>query len=205
VTKEFKELQGKGILGVVDGFLRAAISGDNFGESLKRLGEDIVYTTLKMIILQQLTKMFGLAGTGGSSVSPAFIGSSVGAIGVPGVGGHAFARGGVLENGINLKKYASGGIVPRPTVFPMANGAGLMGEAGPEAVLPLKRDSHGRLGVVAGGSSDGGVVVNVNNQTSTPIEADDVGISYDDMERLVIGIMLKDQARNGPVTRNYRR
>ena len=43
--------------------------------------------------------------------------------------------------------YASGGIVNKPTMFPMANGVGLMGEAGPEAIMPLKRGPSGRLGV----------------------------------------------------------
>jgi hypothetical protein len=40
-----------------------------------------------------------------------------------------------------------GGIVSRPTLFPFARGIGLMGEAGPEAILPLRRGRGGRLGV----------------------------------------------------------
>ena len=67
------------------------------------------------------------------------------------------ARGNVFAGG-NLVPFARGGIVSRPTLFPMANGAGLMGEAGPEAILPLRRGSGGRLGVEA---SAGGSVVNV--------------------------------------------
>ena len=52
----------------------------------------------------------------------------------------------------SLFPFAYGGIVDRPTVFPMANGAGLMGEAGPEAIMPLRRTSSGALGVsVMGG------------------------------------------------------
>lgn len=64
--------------------------------------------------------------------------------------GDAFAGGRVIP-------FARGGIVDRPTLFPMADGAGLMGEAGPEAVMPLKRDAGGRLGVIAAG---GGPAVN---------------------------------------------
>ena len=52
----------------------------------------------------------------------------------------------------------SGSIVSRPTVFPFAKGIGLMGEAGPEAILPLKRGSDGKLGVSSGG---GGHTINV--------------------------------------------
>jgi phage-related minor tail protein len=43
----------------------------------------------------------------------------------------------------------------------MANGAGLMGEAGPEAIMPLKRLSNGKLGVQASAPNNS-VVVNVN-------------------------------------------
>jgi len=65
------------------------------------------------------------------------------------------ARGGVFEGG-NVIPFARGGVVERPTVFPMARGIGLMGEAGPEAVLPLRRLPSGRLGVETPGSSPGG-------------------------------------------------
>jgi phage-related minor tail protein len=56
--------------------------------------------------------------------------------------------------------FATGGVVNSPRTFPMANGAtGLMGEAGPEAIMPLGRDGLGRLGVrttgAAGGDSAG--------------------------------------------------
>jgi archaellum component FlaC len=42
-------------------------------------------------------------------------------------------------------RFASGGIVGSPTLFPMADGMGLMGEAGPEAIMPLKRGKDGKL------------------------------------------------------------
>jgi len=67
------------------------------------------------------------------------------------------AMGGVFDQGRMVHPYALGGIVTHPTLFPMANGAGLMGEAGPEAIMPLKRGSDGRLGVQAGGG--GGSVI----------------------------------------------
>jgi hypothetical protein len=68
--------------------------------------------------------------------------------------GNAFSNGSVVP-------YADGGVVSRPTLFPMSNGrTGLMGEAGPEAILPLKRGPSGQLGVAASGT--GGITVTNN-------------------------------------------
>lgn len=66
-----------------------------------------------------------------------------------------FANGGVLATG-RVMPFASGGIVSSPTYFPMRGGTGLMGEAGPEAIMPLGRDSAGRLGVRAQGLGGAG-------------------------------------------------
>ena len=66
--------------------------------------------------------------------------------------------------------YAMGGIVNRPTVFPMANGMGLMGEAGPEAIIPLKRAANGKLGVQSSGGM-GNIVVNVD-ASGTAVQTD---------------------------------
>ena len=80
------------------------------------------------------------------------------------------ARGGVYA-GPGISAY-SGTVVNRPTFFPFAKGTGLMGEAGPEAILPLDRDGSGRLGVRASGGG-GDVTVNViNNANGTKATAD---------------------------------
>jgi phage-related minor tail protein len=51
-----------------------------------------------------------------------------------------------------IKPFAAGGIIGTPTYFPlMGGGAGLAGEAGPEAILPLRRGADGQLGVAADG------------------------------------------------------
>lgn len=61
----------------------------------------------------------------------------------------AFAKGGVMKNKSHRNK-----VINRPTTFPMPDGnTGLMGEAGPEAIMPLDRDEHGRLGVKTDGES----------------------------------------------------
>jgi len=63
-----------------------------------------------------------------------------------------FAKGGVIDAG-QVRRFASGGIVSSPTTFPMQGGTGLMGEAGPEAIMPLRRGPDGRLGVAASNSA----------------------------------------------------
>ena len=78
-----------------------------------------------------------------------------------------FARGGGLAEG-RVMPFAEGGIVSGPVAFPMRGGrTGLMGEAGPEAILPLARGPDGRLGVqtAKGGA---GRPVNVVINVSTP-------------------------------------
>lgn len=195
VTKEFNELSGDAVMGVVDGFLDASIRGGDFGESLRKLGEDIVYTTLKMLILKNLSGMLGNV-FGGLEGGGGLFGGMFG-----------FADGGAFSHG-RVIPFAKGGVVHRPTVFPMASGAGLMGEAGPEAVMPLERDSHGRLGVVASGAAaePPTVVVNVINETSQPVTATQTGQSFDEQVRqMVVGVILRDQATNGPITQNFRR
>jgi phage-related minor tail protein len=83
--------------------------------------------------------------------------------GLSGVLGGAmpFAQGGAFSQG-KVMPFARGGIVSQPTNFPMRGGRGLMGEAGPEAIMPLARGPDGRLGVQAGGGRAVNVVMNVS-------------------------------------------
>lgn len=82
------------------------------------------------------------------------------------------AKGGAFDQGYPVHKFAMGGaftnsVVNSPTLFKFANGTGLMGEAGPEAIMPLKRGSDGSLGVQGGGSN---VNVVVNNHSGQPAQ-----------------------------------
>ena len=69
-----------------------------------------------------------------------------------------FANGGAFSQG-RVMPFAKGGVVASPVSFPMRGGRGLMGEAGPEAILPLARGADGRLGVQAGGGARAVTVV----------------------------------------------
>ncbi len=75
-----------------------------------------------------------------------------------------FADGGSFSQG-RVMPFANGGIVSSPTMFPMRGGTGLMGEAGPEAIMPLARGADGKLGVRSQG---GARAVNVVMNISTP-------------------------------------
>ena len=78
------------------------------------------------------------------------------------VGGIApFQNGGAFVQG-RVMPFAKGGVVSSPMTFPMRGGTGLMGEAGPEAIMPLTRTASGKLGVeVAGGARPVSVTMNI--------------------------------------------
>ena len=63
-----------------------------------------------------------------------------------------FEKGGAFVQG-RVMPFAKGGVVAQATTFPMRGATGLMGEAGPEAIMPLARGADGRLGVQAAGSA----------------------------------------------------
>ncbi len=133
-------------------FQSAVLDGRKMKDVLRQLTQELSRTLLATAtkpLEQGLTNFFTAMLTGGTS----------------GPGGwltwvNRAAKGMVLDRG-RIAPFAQGGIVNRPTLFPMANGAGLMGEAGPEAILPLRRGPDGRLGVAAGGQG-GGLTFNMS-------------------------------------------
>ncbi|MCF8511531.1 MAG: phage tail tape measure protein [Rhodobacteraceae bacterium] len=72
-----------------------------------------------------------------------------------------FEKGGAFSQG-HVMPFAKGGVVAQATAFSMRGGSGLMGEAGPEAIMPLARGADGRLGVQAAmGARPVTVVMNI--------------------------------------------
>jgi lambda family phage tail tape measure protein len=113
---------------------------------------------------------FGSANMGGQSIY-----SSTTGLGTAGPN-YGYADGGVVS-GKGISAY-SGSVVSSPTVFPFANGTGLMGEAGPEAILPLKRTPSGSLGVQTSGNKSSGDTINnvtINVQAAKEESASDIG------------------------------
>lgn len=80
-----------------------------------------------------------------------------------------FAQGGVIDQG-RVQAFASGGIVSGATAFPMRGGTGVMGEAGPEAIMPLTRGDDGKLGVRGGGGGHVNVTMNISARDAASFE-----------------------------------
>jgi lambda family phage tail tape measure protein len=119
------------------------------------------------------------------------------------------AKGGAYVGGV--EKFAKGGtfsnsIVSKPTLFKFAKGTGMMGEAGAEAIMPLTRDSSGKLGVSASGAGGGvqNVKVEVINQSGTQVQANDVKISQSEQNGMIISIIVDDIRRGGAVAQAIR-
>jgi len=175
-----EQSMGDAIMSIIDG---TASTEDAF----KKMAANILSEIMRIIIMQELIgdiqKGTGLLGgllngifsekgnafEGGSvkafAEGDAFEGGSVKAFaeGDAFEGGSvkAFAKGGVLH-GQSVVPFADGGLVSSPTMFPMSGGqTGIMGEAGPEAIMPLKRTKDGRLGVE---TADGGGNTNVRQE-----------------------------------------
>lgn len=155
ITEAFQRIQVNAIdslaSAITDVITGTRSLGEAFGDMARQIIADIIQMTIRMLIFRAISGMFGGGGGG-----PMFTPSN------PGVG---FAQGGVFHGG-NVIPFARGGIVDHPTLFPMRNGMGLMGEAGPEAVMPLARDSQGRLGVRTNDNAGGPIEVIVHVEAS---------------------------------------
>lgn len=121
---------------MVTAFAGAALQGRNLSDVLKGLALSLARMALSAALKPLGAALGGL--TGGVLANAT---------------GNAFSGGRVIP-------FADGGIVNSPTLFAMRGGAGLMGEAGPEAIMPLARGADGKLGVRGGGGAN--VTVNIS-------------------------------------------
>ncbi|HGU9130448.1 phage tail tape measure protein [Escherichia coli] len=111
------------------------------------------------------------------------------------------ANGGIYQSA-DLSRY-SGTVVNRPTFFAFAKGAGVMGEAGPEAILPLRRGADGKLGVVADIGGSGMAMfapqynIEINNDgTNGQIGPAALKVVYD-LGKKAAADFMQQQARDG--------
>jgi phage-related minor tail protein len=102
------------------------------------------------------------------------------------------ARGNVFEAG-GVTPFAAGGVVNRPTMFAYGgSNLGIMGEAGPEAIMPLKRGKDGKLGVAGGG----GVVVNQVINVQAGVSRNEMMVAGEAIRRATMAD-IRDALRRG--------
>ena len=122
-----------------------AFDGMKLSDALSTVARSMVNTTYNAAMKPVSDHVGGLISQG--------VGSLVQGI-LPFADGAPFSQGRVMP-------FAQGGIVSTATGFGMRGGVGLMGEAGPEAIMPLARGPDGKLGVKGGASGGTTVVMNI--------------------------------------------
>ena len=134
------------------GALRGAVlSGRSLEDVLRRIGLNLA----SMALEQGLSPLQSLLG----SLMRGLVGRIL-----------PFEKGGVVP-------FATGGVVSTQTYFPIAGATGLMGEAGAEAILPLRRGADGRLGVAGGGGGTVNVVFNVSSPDAQSFRKSEAQVS----------------------------
>ena len=150
--KSFAEETGaavsKAFQGMEDALVKFVMTGKlNFSDLTRSILADLARIAIRQAIIAPLTGLFPF---------------------LKNANGNAFAQNGIVP-------YRKGGIVNSPTMFKFGgSNLGIMGEAGPEAILPLQRGKGGKLGVIAQGGGTGNITVNVD-ATGSSVEGDEEG------------------------------
>ena len=215
---DFQKTLDGAVNGMADTFVEWVKTGKS---SFKDLANSLIADIARIVLRAQMANIFeGLFGKGWQGIGANFLANLFGMgsfSGISGVtrgsqqdimlasqtAGMNQAKGGAWDYGV--QKFAKGGmftnqIVESPTLFKFAKGTGLMGEAGPEAIMPLKRDANGNLGVRAGGG--GNVEVVVNNYSTAQAETRETTDSRGNRRiEVVVGEMVAGEvARTGSQT-----
>lgn len=145
VAAQTKELFSSAFSGLEDGIVQFVKTGKlSFKDMADSIVEDLIRIQVRQAAAGFLSSAFS-AFTGAGASSGTMTGFSEGAM-------VANAKGGVYDSP-SLSAY-SGGVFDSPQLFAFAKGAGVFGEAGPEAIMPLTRAADGSLGVRALGGAD---------------------------------------------------
>ncbi len=148
-SKEVQSLSlsiGGGLRKAFDGLI---FDGDKLSDALKTVADSMINAAYNAAMKPVTNGLGSVVANGVNSLVSGIL---------------PFEKGGSFSQG-RVMPFAKGGIVSSPTNFPMRGGMGLMGEAGPEAIMPLSRGADGKLGVSMGG---GGRPVQVVMNVSTP-------------------------------------
>ncbi|EME8507960.1 phage tail tape measure protein [Salmonella enterica] len=184
--------------GMADGIANFALTGKmDFRSFTVSILADLAKMEARIAaskLLGSLLGMFGFgASAGGGTPSGAYSAAAMSVI--------PNADGGVYRSA-GLSQY-SGSIVNRPTFFAFARGAAVMGEAGPEAILPLRRGADGKLGVVAAAAAGAGGMMmfapqyhTVINNTGPELGPQALKAVYD-VSKKAASDLLQQQGRDG--------
>jgi lambda family phage tail tape measure protein len=152
--------------GLEDAIVSLTTTGTfSFRQFALSIVEDLSRMVTRMLIIAPLLKFIQGLLPGGAFASASAGLSGAGAL-KSFLPGFALNAAGNVYGSNGVVPFARGGIVNGPTMFPFAKGVGLMGEAGPEAIMPLRRGADGRLGVAASGGAGVNVTVNVDAGSS---------------------------------------
>jgi len=175
VGKQIQDAFVSAFKGMEDAFVNFVMTGKlNFKDLARSIIADItrivVRQKLMMPLLKGVNNIFGLDLKFNAA-------------------GNVFGANGIIP-------YAKGGIVNKPTIFPFANGVGLMGEAGAEAILPLKRGRSGNLGVESSGTSTN-IVVNVDASGSSVEGSNENANQFGEQLASAIQAVIINEKRSG--------
>ena len=176
-TRTYADAFKSTVSSMSDALVDFAMTGKlNFGDMIKSMILDLVKFEQKKMMMSAFDaaggfmgmakSVVGMLGFGGAGAGAASGGVSSLSNFTDSISAPSFAKGGAFDQG--RVAFAKGGaftntIVHKPTTFAFAKGTGLMGEAGPEAIMPLTRGPNGSLGVQNHGGGGGKVDVVVNN------------------------------------------
>ncbi len=133
----------KGLRKVFEGLV---FDGASLADALDTVATSMANSTFNAAIRPVTDHFGGLLATGVGSFAQSIL---------PFADGAPFSQGRVMP-------FANGGIVSAATHFGMRGGLGVMGEAGPEAIMPLARGADGKLGVRGSGGNGPTVVMNIS-------------------------------------------
>jgi len=147
-AEETGEVVSKAFQGMEDALVKFVMTGKlNFSDLTRSILADLARIAIRQAIMAPLKSIFPFLNN---------------------ANGNAFAANGVVP-------YRKGGVVNSPTMFQYGgSNLGIMGEAGPEAIMPLKRGRGGKLGVISQGGGGGNITVNVDASGSS-VEGDGDG------------------------------
>ena len=198
---DFAKDATKGFLSdMTSGLMNGKSAWETFGNAVDGILNKIINKIENEFVDALFTSKNAISGNGGgflSSLSSLFDGLFGGGSGAadPWSGLRVANANGNVFNSPGLGAY-SNTVVNTPTIFPFANGAGLMGEAGPEAIMPLKRDGSGRLGV----SVNGAVSRGSGEQVSVRIFLDE-GLKAEMLDQSAQQTVQIVQSSAGPIAR----